>query len=399
MIGALGLAFAAGLVSCMSTCFLPLLPAYVTFMGGRTAATAGEPALRHQLRVLKNALLFIAGFTTIFVIFGAAAGLVGADLLAFRPLLLRIAGIALVLMGIALIGALPWLMREFRFEVAHRLPKTPWAPFVVGLAFAVGWTPCIGPILAAILIAAADSATAGRGALLLLAYSAGMAIPLLLAAGLAGRLVQLLRRFAGVSIILNRLAAGFLIVFGVLIFSNQLTVLNSLFPYVSPPFQDGLSAPNLHPSGASARGNGVLRVGKPAPPFRVTDIDGHQLSLADLRGKPVLVNFWATWCTPCREELPMIVSAYRAHRGQGFTVVAIDYKESPEVVKKFWEGLNLEPTPFVDPDGRTAAAYGVGLSTSGLPVSVFIARDGTVSAFSPWQLDPDTLAQQLKAIL
>ena len=69
------------------------------------------------------------------------------------------------------------------------------------------------------------------------------------------------------------------------------------------------------------------------------------------------------------------------------------------MVKKFWEGLNLEPMPFLDPDGNTAAAYGVGLSTSGLPVSVFIARDGRASAFSPWQLDPDTLAQQLKAIL
>jgi len=97
--------------------------------------------------------------------------------------------------------------------------------------------------------------------------------------------------------------------------------------------------------------------------------------------------------------LPLIESAYRAYRDQGFTVVAVDYKESVGPVRKFWTDLHLEPPPILDPDGRIADAYGVGLSTTGLPVSVFMARDGTVSAFSPWALDPDYLARQLKAIL
>src|SRR3989442_9767082 len=214
MVGALALAFVGGLVSCASTCFLPLIPAYISYMGGRAVAVPDQTAVRQQLRVLGNALLFIAGFATVFIAFGAAAGLIGADLIAYRPLLVRVAGVALVLMGVALLGGLPWLLRQFRVEVAHRLPRGPWASYVVGLAFAIGWTPCIGPILAAILILAAGSATAPKGALLLAAYSAGMGVPLLIAAGLVGQLTRLIRKAYGVTRVLNAVAAVVMIAIG-----------------------------------------------------------------------------------------------------------------------------------------------------------------------------------------
>ncbi len=401
MSGTLGLAFLGGLLSCVSVCFLPLIPAYITYLGGRAVGQPGVSPRGQQLIVLGNALLFIAGFSTVFVLFGAAAGLLGANLTQYRSVLLKVAGLALIVMGIGMIGALPWLMREFHVDIAHRLPRTPWASYIVGMAFAVGWTPCVGPILAAILIIAADSATAGQGALLLGAYSAGLAIPLLIAAGLAGQLTRLIRRVYGAGRVLNGIAAVFLISMGLLVFSNRLTLLNSYLPYFTPPLQ-GLgtsSTSSILAKSDPVTGNGQVQVGKPAPAFTATDLDGHRVSLADLKGRPVLINFWATWCTPCREELPLIESAYRAYRDQGFTVVAVDYKESVGPVRKFWTDLHLEPPPILDPDGRIADAYGVGLSTTGLPVSVFMARDGTVSAFSPWALDPDYLARQLKAIL
>ena len=401
MIGTLGLAFLGGLLSCVSVCFLPLIPAYITYLGGRAVGQPGVSPRGQQLIVLGNALLFIAGFSTVFILFGAAAGLLGANLTQYRSVLLKVAGFALIVMGIGMVGALPWLMREFHVDIAHRLPRTPWASYVVGMAFAVGWTPCVGPILAAILVIAADSATAGMGALLLAAYSAGLAIPLLIAAGLAGQLTRLVRKAYSAGRVLNGIAAVFLISMGLLVFSNRLTLLNSYLPYFTPPLQ-GLgtsSTSSILAKSDPVTGNGQVQVGKPAPAFTATDLDGHRVSLADLKGRPVLINFWATWCTPCREELPLIESAYRAYRDQGFTVVAVDYKESVGPVRKFWTDLHLEPPPILDPDGRIADAYGVGLSTTGLPVSVFMARDGTVSAFSPWALDPDYLARQLKAIL
>lgn len=399
MIGDLVLAFVAGLLSCASTCVLPLLPGFVSYMGRRAVPTTGESAGRQQVRVLGNALLFVAGFSTAFVALGAAAGLIGADLRAYRAILLPVAGIALILMGLALLAGMPWLMRERRFDIAHRLPRTPWASYVVGLAFAVGWTPCVGPILAAILIRAGATATAGQGAILLAAYSVGLGVPFLAAAGLLGPLARLLSRMRPAYHAINAVAAVFLIGMGVLIFSDRLTLLNSYFPYISPPFQERLLGPGSQPVNA-APAKGPVPVGQPPPAFTLADTQGHRVSLADLKGKPVLISFWATWCTPCREELPRITAAYRAHRAEDLRVIAVNFsQEAPATVQKFWDDFHLEPAPFLDPDGRVSAAYGVGLRTTGLPVSVFVARDGKVSAYVLFAMDQESLAAWLKDIL
>src|SRR3984893_18016008 len=144
MIVDLALAFLAGLLSFPSTCVLPLVPAYVAYMGA--ASTGRATTLRQQLRVLGDAALFLAGFPSEFVALGGSFGFIAAGLKAYRPLLLQIAGAALVLIGIALLvlGRIPGLMGEKRFDVAHRLPRAPWASYVIGLAFAIGWTPCVG---------------------------------------------------------------------------------------------------------------------------------------------------------------------------------------------------------------------------------------------------------------
>jgi cytochrome c-type biogenesis protein len=397
MILDLALAFVAGLLSFASTCVLPLVPAYVAYMG---AAAAEQPAtVRRQLGVLGNAGLFVAGFSTAFTALGASFGLIGADLKAYRPILLPVAGTALVLIGVALLiwGRVPGLMGEKRFQVAHRLPRTPWAAYVIGLAFAVGWTPCVGPILAAILLRAGSSGTAAQGAVLLAAYSAGLGLPFLLAAGLSGVLTRLLTRVRGAYAALNAVAAVFLIVMGVLVFTNRLTLFNDYVPVLAlttpfdSHFQSGEPTPAPH---------GPVQVGKPAPSFSLTDVDGHTVSLAQLKGKPVLINFWATWCLPCRDELPVIREAYLQHREQGFTVLAIDFgDESAATVRTFWQSLHLEPAPMLDPDGRASQAYGVTLSTTGLPVSVIVDRSGVISGYQPFPLTRDYLESALKNVL
>src|SRR6202043_3090444 len=125
----------------------------------------------------------------------------------------------------------------------------------------------------------------------------------------------------------------------------------------------------------------------PAPDFSLTDLDGYAVSLAALKGKPVLINFWATWCVPCRDELPLIRDAYLAHRAEGLTVVAIDFgDESAGTIQSFWKSMNLQPAPTLDPSGIASRAYGVALSSSGLPVSFRVAREGTGSSYEPFPL-------------
>jgi cytochrome c-type biogenesis protein len=397
MILDLALAFLAGLLSFASTCVLPLVPAYIAYMG---AAAAGTPSTtRQQLTVLGNAALFVAGFATAFVALGASFGLIGADLQAYKPFLLQVAGIALVLIGIALLawGRIPGLMGEKRLDIAHRLPRTPWAAYVIGLAFAIGWTPCVGPILAAILLRAGSTGTAGQGALLLAGYSAGLGLPFLIAAGLSGVLTRLLARVRGAYAALNAVAAVFLIGMGILIFSNRLTLFNDFFPVVAvtTPFDSHFETGNPTPAP-----RGKVQVGKPAPDFALTDVDGHTVAMSQLKGKPVLITFWATWCVPCRDELPLIRDEYLAHRDQGLAVVAIDFgNQSSDTIRSFWQSMNLQPAPVLDPEGKAADSYGVALSSSGLPVSVLVARDGTVSSYEPFPLTRDYLDPALAKIL
>jgi cytochrome c-type biogenesis protein len=392
------LAFLAGLLSFASTCVLPLVPAYIAYMGATSAGTPGNA--RHQLKVVGNAALFVAGFSSAFVALGASFGLIGADLRAYRPALLQVAGVALVLMGVMLLawGRIPGLMRERRFNIAHRLPRAPWASYLIGLAFAIGWTPCVGPILAAILLRAGSAGTATQGALLLGLYSAGLGLPFLVAAGLSGMLTRLLARIRGAYAALNAVAAVFLIGMGVLIFSNRLTLFNDYFPVlaVTTPFDSHFESANPTPAP-----HGTVQVGKPAPDFTLTDLDGKPVSLRQLQGRPILVTFWATWCVPCRDELPLIRDEYLAHRLEGLAVVAIDYgNESPATIRSYWRSMKLDPAPVLDPDGRASRAYGVSVSLStGLPVSVLVARDGTVSSYEPFPLTRDYLDPALAKIL
>ncbi len=397
MIVDLALAFLAGLLSFASTCVLPLVPAYVAYMGAASSGTTITP--RQQLKVLGNAALFVGGFGTAFVALGASFGLIGADLKAYRPLLLQIAGATLVLIGIALLtlGRIPGLMGEKRFDIAHRLPRAPWASYVIGLAFAIGWTPCVGPILAAILLRAGSNGTAAQGALLLAVYSAGLGLPFLIAAGLSGILSRLLAPVRGAYAVLNAVAAVFLIGMGLLIFSNRLTLFNDFFPVVAvtTPFDSHFDSGNPTPAP-----HGPVQVGKPAPSFTVTDIDGHRVSLSQLKGKPVLINFWATWCVPCRDELPLIRDEYLAHQAEGLTVIAVNFgDESSDTVRKFWSSYNLQPAPFLDPDGSVAASYGVALNNTGLPVSVLVARDGIISSYEPFPLTKDFVDAALAKVL
>jgi cytochrome c-type biogenesis protein len=297
-------------------------------------------------------------------------------------------------LGVALLGGIPWLLGERRLEVAHRLPRKAWASYLVGLAFAVGWTPCVGPILAAVLLEAASSSTAAIGALLLAAYSAGLGLPFLAAAAFVRPVSALIRHLRGIYPVINITAAVLLIAVGILTLTNRLTTLNAYFPNLAP-----VAEPAHLTTTPSSRGAGGAMVGRPVPTVTITGVKGNEVSLASLRGRPVIVTFWATWCVPCRDELPLFASAYRSNRSQGLDLVAIDYEESTDAVSRFWKELGLEPDPYVDPNGGVARRFGIGLQQTGLPMTFLLGRDGRVRAVFPGQVDPALFNTRLEEIL
>jgi cytochrome c-type biogenesis protein len=177
-------ALVAGLVSFLSPCVLPLVPPYLVYLAGtsleRLADQEAEPRVKRETVVA--AALFVLGFSTVFVSLGASASVIGSLIRAYSGPLSTIAGIVIIIMGLHFLGVfqIALLMREKRATVAK--PVGLWGAYVMGLAFAFGWTPCIGPILAAILAVAASEQTVTKGASLLAVYSLGLGIPFLLAA-------------------------------------------------------------------------------------------------------------------------------------------------------------------------------------------------------------------------
>ncbi|MHB1487436.1 MAG: cytochrome c biogenesis CcdA family protein [Acidimicrobiales bacterium] len=170
------LAVVAGLVSFSSPCVLPLLPGYVSFISALPTAELDRAGAR--MVVLRSSLAFVGGFTLVFTALGVSLALLGAAAARFVPLVVRITGLGVIVMGLAMAGWLrvPWLWRERRMDLA-RFAKGPRGAFAVGMAFAAGWTPCIGPVLATILAAAAATGTATWGAILLVLYSLGLGVP------------------------------------------------------------------------------------------------------------------------------------------------------------------------------------------------------------------------------
>jgi len=222
-----GLAAAAlaGLLSFLSPCVLPLVPPYLTWLAGSSLdeLTADTPSRGTTARALVRAAAFVAGFGTVFVALGASASLIGSLLVDHLTLLSRIAGVIIAVLGLHFVGLvrIPLLYREARFGLGGRSVSLVGA-YVLGLAFAFGWTPCVGPVLASILLIAGAEDSAGQGAALLAAYAAGIGVPFLLAAVFVRPFLGFLSRFRRHLGTIEKVIGVLLIVTGVLIFTGSM---------------------------------------------------------------------------------------------------------------------------------------------------------------------------------
>lgn len=209
-------AFLAGLISFLSPCVLPLVPPYLVYLTGASIEHVANPEERASKRaVMLSAFVFVLGFATVFVALGASASLIGGLVRTWSAQLSIVAGIAIIVMGLHFLGLtrIGFLMREGRLPIPK--PVGLWGAYVMGLAFAFGWTPCIGPILAAILSVAASSATVTKGAGLLAIYSAGLGIPFLLAAFAIDRFSSAFARIKRHLATVERVMGALLVVTGI----------------------------------------------------------------------------------------------------------------------------------------------------------------------------------------
>lgn len=228
-------AFTAGLVSFLSPCVLPLVPGYISMVSGASVdqlQSEGNPKVLGK--VLLHSILFILGFSVVFISLGASATWIGQAMMSNMPLLGKIAGVVIIIFGLHLTGLLkiPLLYRDKRFHNAGK-PATAAGAFLIGFAFAFGWTPCIGPILAAILSLAASQETISAGIMLLALYSLGLAVPFLLTSLGINKFLKFYNRFRVHLHTVEVFSGVVLIVLGTMIFTNQFTRIASYFAFLN----------------------------------------------------------------------------------------------------------------------------------------------------------------------
>jgi cytochrome c-type biogenesis protein len=433
-------AFLAGLVSFLSPCVLPLVPGYISMLSG-----IGMEQLRKgevpSSSLLGSSLSFIAGFSVVFISFGASASAVGVFLKQNRNTLTPIAGALILLFGLHLLGLLiklnsragtilgvvlvtlgiasllrhgplfagfgalhffslsiigfcgpalaRWLNRDVHLRSSVAKPNA-WSGFLLGFAFAFGWTPCIGPILTTVLTIAAASDKIQRGVLLLAVYSAGLAIPFLLTALGIGKFMTFYKNFRKYLHAVELFSGALLLFVGGLVFVNKLTWLTGKLRFLNVVvlWLEGVLTSRkggttfwllvgvavvavvvfavvrrwekiaslqgtktvlavatvlaliigtyYADKATRVKATGLTKnteladaktLGQPAPEVTFRELDGRDSTLRQYKGKVVLVNFWATWCDPCYVEIPWLIEMQQKYEAQGFTVLGISMDE------------------------------------------------------------------------
>jgi cytochrome c-type biogenesis protein len=429
--------FAAGLGSFLSPCVLPLVPGYLSMLSG-----VGVDKLREgegeTSKLFSSALAFVIGLSVVFITMGATASAVGQFLLKHRDLLAPIAGAVIILFGLHLIG---WLIKlpvraglivgtilvaigvvlnlrtpesvvkPIDFYAASIIfllgpPLTRWlnrdvhmrdvggknpgivSGFLLGFAFALGWTPCIGPILTTVLAIAASRGSVRDGIILLTLYSAGLAIPFLLTAVGVARFMKFYQKFRK-HLHTVEVCSGVLLLFiGGLIFTNALTLISShisgysaetVIERMMPSSVSKWLKENRNPNGPTATANL-----SPEPDVTFKDLAGKGIPLSNYKGQVVLLNFWGTWCEPCQHEIPLLIDIQNKYASKGFTLIGAATNDEDATVDKF-----IHTTEFNVGGQEMKMNYPVVMNNDdivtrfggilGMPTTYLITRDGKIA--------------------
>ena len=369
------IAFAGGLLSFLSPCVLPLVPGYISLMSGVSIDhLKGESASASRRAVIANSLAFNAGLSVIFLALGGTAGLLGAAII--NNVWVRvIGGLVIIVFGLHLIGLLKikYLYKDTR-QFSNEKPRGMLGSLTLGIAFAAGWTPCIGPILGGIIGLAATSGGWKGGLLLSAFYSAGLAVPFLLTGLGINQFLSFYSRFRQHLHKVEVVSGIILILIGILVMSNRVTLLaSSRLAAWLPDWESRLKLNRSEPPPPATTSLTNLKV---APDVQFTKMDGGALRISELRGQVVLLNFWATWCVPCRSEMPEFNQMERDLSSRGLAVIgaSVSPLDTPDVIRSFQKDVKQDYTVVRGPE-EIGNQFGNG---PGLPVTHILDRQGRI---------------------
>ncbi|MBP3274878.1 MAG: redoxin domain-containing protein [Butyrivibrio sp.] len=431
--------FLQGLLSFFSPCVLPLLPVYMGYLSGGTLKE-NEDGTKHydRARVMVNTLFFVIGISFAFFLLGMGLSVIGRFFSGNQLLFVRIGGIIVIMFGLYQLGVFGnsrILSAERRLPInLGKLSMSPFTALIMGFVISFAWSPCIGPVLSSVLIMAASSSRASTGFLLIGVYTLGYVIPFLLVGVFTTSLLEFFGKHRSVVKYSVKIGAVLMILMGVLMFTGRL---NSISNYLSQftgaqitaesekedsaaveestdeivgdaeseEAKNAASRENQTTSSADAE-NEQQNTAKedqqpliPAPDFTLTDQYGVTHSLADYRGKIIFLNFWATWCPPCRAEMPDIQALYEKYSQDENSDVVIlgvafpnqgDEKDA-EGIAKFLEDNGYTYPVLMDEGATLQLPYYI----TAFPTTFIINPDGNVLGYIPGSMTKDIMESVL----
>lgn len=418
--------FIQGLLSFFSPCVLPLVPLYLGYLSGglNEGVSAAEGFSTGQgmpsgvrLRLFLRVLFFTLGISGAFFVLGLGASAAGSFFGEHRMLFARIGGVLIILFGLYQLGVFGnsrVLGEEHRLPVRfERMTMSPVTALIMGFTFSFAWTPCVGPALTSVLLMAGSAQTSGTGFLMIGVYTLGFILPFLAAGIFTAQLLGFFRRHMKVVRYTVKVGGVLMILMGALMFTGKMNDITGYLSTVQTDTtqegqngqgegsgEDDQSSPQKD-SGADSRADGAedeKRALMPAPlaDLELTDQFGRTHKLEDYKGKVIFLNFWATWCGPCRNEMPDIQKLYEEYSAQGENAEVvilgvagpdIGQEGSSDDIAAFMEENGYTYPVLMDESAEMFTQYGI----SAFPTTFMIDQDGNVYGYVPGQMTEEIM--------
>lgn len=383
--------FVQGLLSFFSPCVLPLVPLYLGYLSGGLNSglngtekeEAGASAAAAKIKLFVRVLFFTLGISGAFFVLGLGASAAGSFFGEHRMLFARIGGVLIILFGLYQLGVFgnsSVLGKERRIPLRlEKMTMSPVIALIMGFAFSFAWTPCVGPALTSVLLMAGSAQTEALGFLLIGVYTLGFILPFLAAGIFTAQLLGFFRRHMKAVRYTVKIGGVLMILMGVLMFTGKM---NDITGYLSTV-----------QSGTAQETEESEQQLTPAPlaDLELTDQFGNTHTLSDYKGKVIFLNFWATWCGPCRNEMPDIQKLYEEYSAQGedaevvilgIAGPGIGQEGSAEEIADFMEENGYTYPVLMDAGGEMFTRYGI----SAFPTTFMIDKDGNVYGYVPGQM-------------
>lgn len=402
--------FLQGIFSFFSPCVLPLVPLYIGYLSGGAKTVDENGVIRYRRgKVMVNTVGFVVGVSFAFFLLGFGFTAAGQFFSKNQIWFTRIGGVLIILFGLyqlGVFGASRFLSTERRLPFRlDRMTMSPLTALVLGFTFSFAWTPCVGPALASVLLMASSASSAGKGFLLIALYTLGFVLPFLAVGLFTGTLLDFFKKHQKVVRYTVKAGGVLMILMGVMMLTGWL---NSISSYLSRVTNSDVSSSQTQQEEPADPGVSQEEEEQPqeeqeevdpgailAPDFALTDQYGEVHTLADYEGKTIFLNFWATWCGPCRSEMPDIQALYEDwEENSGDVIVLGVANPSSEENPYGQDGTQEEITAFLEENGYT---YPVLMDTTGklfsqygitaFPTTFMIASDGTVFGYVPGAID------------